>query len=289
MKTATARTKITVGAFILAALLILAVGVLTLGDQVPFFTKRHRYVAVFKDAGGLQVGAPVRMGGLQIGMVTALDLVYEAGAGVVNATLEVDEPHQELIRSTSRATLQTQGVLGDRFISVSAGDPQSPQIGAGARIPSEESLALAQVVETSNKLLNSLVVTAGNVAELSKGLPKGETLASIDDEVLRTIRALRSLSENLEQGNALDVLLGEKDAKASAARTMANLEAASASILASVRKVEQGQGTLGLLVNDPGLYDDVKSLLGRANRSKFTRDLVRQAIESNGDASATAH
>lgn len=45
-----------------------------------------------------------------------------------------------------------------------------------------------------------------------------------------------------------------------------------------VHKVDQGEGAIGLLVNDPGIYDDAKSILGRSNRSKVARTLVQEAL-----------
>jgi phospholipid/cholesterol/gamma-HCH transport system substrate-binding protein len=48
-------------------------------------------------------------------------------------------------------------------------------------------------------------------------------------------------------------------------------------------KINTGNGTLGALVNDPGLYDNVKALVGQTNRNRILRNLVRQTLrESEG-------
>jgi hypothetical protein len=66
-------------------------------------------------------------------------------------------------------------------------------------------------------------------------------------------------------------------------------------VAAVARKVESGQGSLGLLVNDPGLYDDARALLGKSNRNKMARDLVREALKKGEEKqdesaeSAVAH
>ena len=44
-------------------------------------------------------------------------------------------------------------------------------------------------------------------------------------------------------------------------------------------KIDEGQGTLGLLVNDPTLYEDMKVLLGGAQRSTLLRSMIRMAVE----------
>jgi phospholipid/cholesterol/gamma-HCH transport system substrate-binding protein len=44
-------------------------------------------------------------------------------------------------------------------------------------------------------------------------------------------------------------------------------------------KVDAGQGSLGLMVNDPTLYEDLKLLVGGANRSRLVRTLVDLSTE----------
>ena len=40
-------------------------------------------------------------------------------------------------------------------------------------------------------------------------------------------------------------------------------------------KIDRGEGTLGLIVNDPTLYEDLKLLVGGANRSALVRGMIR--------------
>ena len=60
-------------------------------------------------------------------------------------------------------------------------------------------------------------------------------------------------------------------------RTLASLESTTAGIDAIVSKIEQGEGTLGLLVNDPSLYHQLDSTLTTLNRIllDFERDPKR--------------
>lgn len=44
-------------------------------------------------------------------------------------------------------------------------------------------------------------------------------------------------------------------------------------------KLDDGQGTLGAFINDPGLYDDAKALVGEANNNRILRNVVRQSVE----------
>jgi phospholipid/cholesterol/gamma-HCH transport system substrate-binding protein len=57
------------------------------------------------------------------------------------------------------------------------------------------------------------------------------------------------------------------------------LEAA-ARLESILAKVDAGEGTLGLLLNDPTVYEDLKVLLGGAERSLVVRSLIRLSTEA---------
>jgi phospholipid/cholesterol/gamma-HCH transport system substrate-binding protein len=53
----------------------------------------------------------------------------------------------------------------------------------------------------------------------------------------------------------------------------------SKSLVEILDKVNNGAGTLGALVNDPGLYEDARALVGGANRNRIIRNLVRETAK----------
>jgi phospholipid/cholesterol/gamma-HCH transport system substrate-binding protein len=48
-------------------------------------------------------------------------------------------------------------------------------------------------------------------------------------------------------------------------------------------KVDRGEGTMGLLLNDPSLYEDLKRLIGGAERSRAVRTLIRLSTGDGED------
>ena len=57
------------------------------------------------------------------------------------------------------------------------------------------------------------------------------------------------------------------------------LKSAIKNLNAILEKVNNGTGTLGALINDPGLYDNARALVGGANRNRILRNLVRETVE----------
>ena len=47
-------------------------------------------------------------------------------------------------------------------------------------------------------------------------------------------------------------------------------------------RVNAGEGTLGAVINDPTVYEDLKEILGNIKRNRVLRELVRMSI-SNSD------
>ena len=116
-------------------------------------------------------------------------------------------------------------------------------------------------VESGNGMLNSLIYaedTTG-VADIQESL---DSLSDILLEVKNGDGLLHALIYDEESGRLSD--------EAVAAVTRLN------SVL---KKIEEGEGTLGLLVSDPSLYEDMTMLFGGAQRSVVLRTLVRMATD----------
>ena len=105
-----------VGLFVLVGLGTLAYLSLQVGGLEFGGEKRIVLHATFDDIGGLSVRAPVRIAGVKIGQVSAIDLDDDLRADVA---LEVESGLGLSIDSS--AAIRTAGLLGDQFISVELG------------------------------------------------------------------------------------------------------------------------------------------------------------------------
>ena len=105
-----------VGLFVLVGLATLAYLSLVVGGIELGGAKRIALFATYDDIGGLSVRAPVRIGGVKIGEVSAIGLDEESRPKV---TLAVDS--NVAISTDSTAAIRTAGLLGDQFISVELG------------------------------------------------------------------------------------------------------------------------------------------------------------------------
>jgi phospholipid/cholesterol/gamma-HCH transport system substrate-binding protein len=129
--------------------------------------------------------------------------------------------------------------------------------------------ATADLAATTSQLRHG----DGVAHELVYGKGGAKLTASVDEAA----GAVSKLLADLEGRDSLAHALLYDPARA---RMVEDLQAAAASLRAVSASVADGEGSLGLLVRDPALYEDVRALLGGAQRNALLRAYIRATIAS---------
>jgi phospholipid/cholesterol/gamma-HCH transport system substrate-binding protein len=95
------------------------------------------------------------------------------------------------------------------------------------------------------------------------------------EEVAITLREVRE-----GNGPAKSLLYGDEGSE----QFMANLNAMSADLRHIVADVKAGKGTVGALLVDPSVYEDIKLMLGNVDRNRALKSLVRYSIKKGEEA-----
>jgi phospholipid/cholesterol/gamma-HCH transport system substrate-binding protein len=108
-----------------------------------FFIPKYQLSVYVQEASGLTVHAPVRLDGVNVGSVSAIKLAGESASPQrrIELVLHVERRDQDAIRSDSNATLETEGLLGTRYVNISRGF-NGAVIKPGGEIPSKPSLIM---------------------------------------------------------------------------------------------------------------------------------------------------
>jgi phospholipid/cholesterol/gamma-HCH transport system substrate-binding protein len=158
------RLGLVVGAFVLAAFAMLAGLILSLSAERGLFAERYALVARFDDVQGLLPGAPVRLAGKDVG---SIHTVRFADLGEkrppVEVTMQIDADVQSRIRSDSRATIGTIGLLGDTYVEIDVGTPAGEILEPGAEIPAVSPLNVNKIVAKGTVALDSIVELTDNL------------------------------------------------------------------------------------------------------------------------------
>lgn len=259
-------TDLKVGLFVSAGLGLILAAILIMGSTENMLTRKNHYFTHFQAVDGLIPGAKVVIGGVLVG--TVQDIAFDPKARNIRVSYSVSKDASEWVKSDSVVEIVTQGVLGDKYLSVVAGSPEQPALEDGKEIPFRAGKDLTQFLSKGDNLmasLNSIATTLDRVLKNFETAGRSEAfftgMATTSKNLALATDRLRT---ELAQGGKLTESLS--------------------SISSILEKIDNGTGTLGALVNDPSLYDDVKLLLGGANRNRIVRNLVRETIKSNANS-----
>ena len=358
------RYVIRAGLFVAGGLLLASVVILLIGKERRVFDRQNTYHGAFENVDGLSQDAPVRLGGLDVGHVTAITFSPDLGDNRIQVQMEISQKFAQRIRGDSVARVESRGVLGDKAIDMSLGTRAAPLIPSGGEVQTGSSGDISSLLKASGEIIdNSVAITrdlrAAVAAYTDPALRKDIAgIANSAREVLgeiqsghgvlhdviydkRTTDDLKALLGSVtHSASRLDGAIGEvqqvlkdvregdgtahaliydkrgaqaiaqlgnaagelsaviHDAKESpngavhqlvygdARGIFADLGQAAADVKAITGKVRKGDGSLGALVNDPTVYEDLKAVLGNVKRNRVLRALVRYAIDSGEESSS---
>lgn len=248
----------TVGLFVLIGFVGFVFILFNVGDGKGFFSSQYSLYGKFRDVKGLHSGSEISLSGLRVGVIKQITVAKDDSKELI-VELSIDKNMQQKIRQDSKATIQTQGVLGDKYVEISIGTP------------SAEALKHGDTINTDTA--EDLFSKSGQLMEgISRHFDKGGDIESLVKNLNQVAKNLVVLTSQVqrEQGLLNAMIYGNAGAKLT--KSVDHLEAI-------LKKVDNGEGTLGAIINDPTLYEDVKYLLGGAKRSSILKYFMRSFIE----------
>ena len=168
------------GVFIVATLLIFAAGVFWIGKKQFLFHSTYRLQAEFQNVAGLNGGAEVRVGGIHEGTVRQIQLPMRPNEKV-RVLMDMEKPTRSVIKNDSVATIQSEGLVGDKFVEISFGSDKSPKVKDGDTIQGQPPLQISdllnktsEVLDTTKGAIDNVNQTASNLNSITTKINQGE-------------------------------------------------------------------------------------------------------------------
>jgi len=209
-------STIRAGLFVIIALGVLVIGSLWVAGFHPGGTERATYEVLMKSSGGVRQGDPVRVAGMEVGRVQAVDL----RAGVEWPVLfRIGLDAKILITEVASARLTTDGLLGNPYLEIDPGPADEPPLAPGTPIVGLEVVSTADAMSSIGQLsdragvaldevtilLQSLSARTGPLLERFELLMSDQNLASIGE----SLTAMRDTMQ--EAGPRLTLLMTRLD------------------------------------------------------------------------------
>jgi phospholipid/cholesterol/gamma-HCH transport system substrate-binding protein len=230
--------NIRLGLFVLAGILLLVVVLYVLGLQRGLFRSTVEVRTHFTQVSGLRSGNNVRFAGINVGMVTDIQITSDTSVLVVMAIREADAVH---IRNNAIASLGSDGLIGNRLVNIAPGD------GVGSPITNGMELRSLTPLDT-DEMMRTLDRTNVNMAEISDGLRE------LSDRIIRPGSLVGLLA---------DTVLAEelRTSFADLQHTLENVRSVTRTVDQLMNDVQSGKGVLGTLVSDPEAEQQVRQWL----------------------------
>jgi phospholipid/cholesterol/gamma-HCH transport system substrate-binding protein len=212
-----------VGLFFVLGLALLWVTFEALNGGRVFRPKGYPLVARFTNLKGLNEGDDILMAGVRIGAVSKTRLVN----GRAEAELRIDPSIQ--IADDAVAMVAQSSLLGTNHLEITVGASGAPRLAPGAEIKTRDTIDMNEVIAKLGSLGDRLEQVATEIGKNLGGGANGNLFARIDKLVT-------------DNGPKLTETIG-------------NLQAITA-------KIRDGDGTIGRLVNDPKLHDELLASIG---------------------------
>ena len=213
------------GAFVLAALLLLAFATGKVGDIVWLEQENHIVEAEFDDTLGLDVQSPVLMAGVKVGIVQEIGL--RDGLAVVRIALNPDVS----LPASTRASIIGRGLVGEKNLALTADSNDTELLPDGAVIPSDPSGDINTFITKASSITDDI---QSLTRALSSGIGDGEGKQNLQQLIKSSSQTATELAamikENREQIRSTTESMN---------KTMRTLEVELPAILKDLRKASR--------------------------------------------------
>lgn len=353
------RRELKVGAVLLSALALLAVGILLIGQENNLFSRKARYHVKFATVSGLNEGSPVQLNGVRVGIVERIVLPERIDQELITVWVAIDRRYAPRVREDSVARIKTLGLLGDKYIEISSGSPQFAQLRNRGEIPTAGATDVDRLIASGEDVVQNVVHISHSLKNILGRMERGEGVLGdlvtdspqgndLRHSLTGSLQSVERLATSIEQGRgplgrmisdeklgndvaaavarfhgildkaehgdgAFAALLGDPRTKEQLQGTLASAKVTADELAAFAgdlrrgdglvpkllhdeaygrqlageieaivgrlnrvsQKLESGDGTLGKLLNDPGLYDAIEEVTIGVNESRMLRWLIR--------------
>jgi phospholipid/cholesterol/gamma-HCH transport system substrate-binding protein len=161
------------GIFIFIGSALLVIGIFMLGNKEALFKPTFLVKAYFHNIEGLRNGAPVRLSGIDAGAVQDIRVVGDT-VSLIEVEMRLLNEIEHFIRVDTQAEIQTEGLVGNKFIALKIGDSRSEQVKDGGVILAKEPVSFADIIEETQGIMGYTKEMTKNLADIIGKINSGE-------------------------------------------------------------------------------------------------------------------
>jgi len=189
METHSQKFKVRLGLFVLGGLTLFVLAIFIIGKQKNLFNPVFKLTTTFKNVSGLQVGNNIRFSGINVGTVENIRIINDS---TVLLDMLIKKEVWQFIKSDSKVTIGSEGIIGDKLLKISQGSPSAPLAKEGQHLDSAEPIEM-------DAIMSSFTVTAGYTEVITKNLSEIMVKINTGKGALGRLIQDSTIAENLNQ------------------------------------------------------------------------------------------
>ncbi len=188
--------KTAAGLFFVLGLALIGFSVFLIGLDRGLTEQKFEMIALFREVGGLKSGAPIRISGVNVGMVKEVDFLDEPIAGrSLKVTLNIFKKYEFQFRKCSRISIRTEGVLGQKLVEISE-NHEVPVFKMSEPIIGEDPLDVEDMAGVITKTAISLQKSSVGINSL---------MDEMQGAAVKAKRLMNRFEEKLVEGNLFKI------------------------------------------------------------------------------------
>ena len=300
--------KIRLGLFVIISTILFVLAVYLIGQKQSMFKKTFTISAYFQNVNGLQKGNNVRYSGINIGTVTAIEMVNDS---TIMVSMTIEEKITNHIKKNAIAAIGSDGLVGNMIVNILPGKGYDAKISNGDIITTYSKIGADDILSTLSVSSENAAMLTSDLLEITRAMIEGKgTLALLLNDtimakdlrysVTNLKRASRDASNTISEINqiitslktnddtVLGMLLNDSISGQKIKSVVGNLETSSMEIenmLSNVNSLvddfNSSQGAFNYIVKDTMLVNNLKSTIKNINEGtdKFNQNM--EALKHN--------
>jgi len=238
-----------VGIFVSIGILVTCTLILYFGKVGDHFRQGYSITVEFSNAGGLVHDAQVLYAGVLVGKVSHIRLREKEGG----VDVEIDMFKGVHIRNDAHFQIKQSGLLGDQHIVVVPATESAPFLKDGDRVQGSDPFDLTDVASQAGDAIKKLNVA---IDKFSTEIIQPETMNNLKQSIKNIAELSKKLGQNADQVSSL------------------------------LNKTQKGQGTIGKLLTDDQLFEELKRLIHNWRvHGLFHKDNEEESAETHPSSS----
>jgi phospholipid/cholesterol/gamma-HCH transport system substrate-binding protein len=228
--------NVLVGIFVTAAVALFGAALFLIGNQHKAFHHHIVFYTNFQNVDGLPKGAKVRVDGMDAGEVLTIQ-IPSSPAQKFRLKMSVDDQLHGLVREDSLVTVETEGIVGDKFLLIHRGTEHAPPATAESTLLSKEPFEMTKLLEQAQGIMTQAGTTLnglqGTMTDVNRHLDT--TL----DTATGTMKNVNSVVLDVRNGKgAAGLLLEDKATAADVKQSLTNVRQTTDKLNASTTRVD---------------------------------------------------